>query len=163
MSVTAVYAGSFDPPTVGHEWMIAQAAQLFPKLVVAIGTNPDKKYSNPLDRRLGWLRELCRPFPNAQVTSFENLFLADYAKRIGASIIVRGIRNEADYEFERAMRHVNGDLYPGLVSVFLMPPRELAEVSSSMVKGMIGPAGWQGVVQRYVPACVFRSMVSAHA
>ncbi len=157
---TAVYAGSFDPPTTGHVWMIAQGARMFSQLIVAVARNPEKNYSYPIEQRLGWLREVSSDLPNVRVTSIENEFLARYAARVGAKFIIRGIRNEDDYQYERGMRYVNADLSPGLTTVFLMPPRELCEISSSFVKGMIGPDGWQDVVAKIVPQPVFRDLVA---
>lgn len=162
MTGLAVYAGSFDPPTVGHVWMIQQGARLFERLIVAIGVNPDKRSAFALETRLQWLQEIARPFPNVTVTQFGNLYLAHYAQSVGATAILRGIRNVTDYMYEQTMRHINGDLHPGLTTVFLMPPRELCEISSSAVKGMIGPDGWREVVRRYVPACVFAHLEALH-
>jgi pantetheine-phosphate adenylyltransferase len=158
MPRTAVYAGSFDPPTNGHVWMIERGAALFDRLIVAAAHNPEKQYSYPLDQRLEWLREVASPHANVEVASIENEFLAHYAGRMNASFVIRGIRNEADYQYERGMRYVNSDLNKGLTTVFLMPPRTLCEVSSSFVKGMIGPNGWAEIVERYVPACVFKDL-----
>ena len=158
----AVYAGSFDPITLGHLWVIQQASPLFDKLVVAIGINPEKKSSFSLDERLQFLRQTIGDLPNCTIDSFENKYLVDYATQVGAGYIVRGIRNESDFTYERAMRHVNSDLRPEVLTVFLMPPREIAELSSSMVKGMVGPTGWEGIVQRSVPSCVFHALKSAH-
>tara|TARA_R110000782_G_scaffold101029_5_gene187479 strand:- start:1540 stop:2070 length:531 start_codon:yes stop_codon:yes gene_type:complete len=157
---TAVYAGSFDPPTTGHVWMIEQGARLFSRLIVAVARNPEKSYTYPLEQRLGWLNEVSKGLPNVEITSIENEFLARYAARVGARFIVRGIRNEDDYQYERGMRYVNADLSPGLATVFLMPPRELCEISSSFVKGMIGPEGWEDVVKGIVPRPVFRDLVA---
>jgi pantetheine-phosphate adenylyltransferase len=159
MNETGVYAGSFDPPTCGHVWMIEQGARLFGKLIVAAARNPEKTYTFPLDQRLGWLREIAGTHENVEVVSIENEFLAHFARDRGADFVLRGIRNEADYAYERAMRYVNTDLNPGLKSVFLMPPRELCEISSSFVKGMIGPGGWESVVEGYVPGVVFGDLV----
>lgn len=158
MNETAVYAGSFDPPTNGHVWMIQQGARLFDKLIVAAARNPEKGYTYELDTRLRWLNEICAPYDNVQVASLENEFLAHYASRVDARFIIRGIRNEADYQYERGMRYVNSDLNEGLTTAFLMPPRELCEISSSFVKGMIGPEGWEPVVERYLPPCVFKDL-----
>lgn len=158
---TAVYAGSFDPPTTGHVWMIEQGARLFSRLIVAVARNPEKQYSYPLDQRLGWLRAVSAGLPNVEIASIENEFLARYAARVGARFVVRGIRNEDDYQYERGMRYVNADLSPGLSTVFLIPPRELCEISSSFVKGMIGPDGWEDVVAKIVPAPVFKDLVAA--
>jgi pantetheine-phosphate adenylyltransferase len=153
-----VYAGSFDPLTVGHLWMIEQGVGLFDRLVVAVGVNPDKRYTFTLEERLDMLRELLRQYRNLSVASFSNRYLIDYAKSIGATHILRGVRSETDYEFERTMRNINGDLDSKICSVFLMPPRDIAEVSSSMVKGLVGPKGWQRVVRKYVPDAVFRRL-----
>ncbi|MFG0244744.1 MAG: pantetheine-phosphate adenylyltransferase [Phycisphaerales bacterium JB052] len=158
MSDSAVYAGSFDPPTNGHVWMIEQGARLFDKLIVAVARNPEKGYSYELDQRVGWLDEVCKGLDNVEVTVIENEFLAHYAARANARFVIRGIRNEADYQYERGMRYVNSDLNTNLTTVFLMPPRELCEISSSFVKGMIGPDGWSSVVENYVPACVFKDL-----
>src|SRR6202000_1944144 len=134
-----VYAGSFDPPTIGHLWMIEQGVRLFDRLIVAVGVNPDKKYTFTLDARLEMLRDSTKKFRNVSIASFSNRYLINYAQTVGASHILRGIRTESDYEFERTMRNINGDLDPKICTIFLMPPRGIAEVSSSMVRGLIGP------------------------
>jgi pantetheine-phosphate adenylyltransferase len=157
-----VYAGSFDPLTVGHLWMIEQGVALFDRLIVAVGINPDKRYTFLLEDRLAMLRESLKRFRNLSVTSFANLYLIDYAHAMGATHILRGIRSESDYEYERTMRHINGDLDAGICTVFLMPPRDMAEVSSSMVRGLVGPKGWQRVARKYVPEPVYRHLLKAH-
>ena len=86
--------------------------------------------------------------------------MVDYAREQGAQFILRGIREAADYEFERKMRYVNADLAPHIDTVFLMPPREIAEISSTMVKGLVGPTGWENVVKQYVPDPVFQRLVA---
>jgi len=154
-----LYGGSFDPITVGHLWMIEQGARLFEELVVAIGINPDKKYTFPLKDRLAMLRESTNGFKNLRIETFENKYLVQYASAIGAKFVLRGIRSEADYEYERAMRHINSDLNADVTTLFLMPPREIAEVSSSLVKGLVGPQGWEKVVQKYVPEPVYKRFV----
>jgi len=158
MAPLAVYAGSFDPPTNGHVWMIRRAAELFPDVVVAVARNPEKRYTFPLEQRLGWLLGIVEPHGNIEVANIENAFLAHDARERGATVVLRGIRNEDDYQYERAMRYVNADLNPDLTSVFLIPPRTLCELSSSFVKSMIGPDGWEPVVERYVPEAVFRDL-----
>ena len=150
-----VYAGSFDPLTVGHLWMIEQGVNLFDRLIVAVGINPEKQYTFSLAERLSMIRESLKQYRSVSVTSFSNLYLIDYAQSIGATHILRGIRSESDYEYERTMRNINGDLDPAICSVFLMPPRGIAEVSSSMVRGLVGPKGWEKVVKNYVPKSVY--------
>ena len=156
-----VYAGSFDPLTVGHLWMIEQGVGLFDRLVVAVGINPEKRYTFSLEERLALLRTSLKKFRNVSVATFSNRYLIDYAQSIGASHILRGIRSASDYEFERTMRNINGDLDRSICTVFLMPPRDIAEVSSSMVKGLVGPKGWQKVVRKYVPDPVYRQFLKS--
>jgi pantetheine-phosphate adenylyltransferase len=147
----AVYAGSFDPITNGHLWMIENGSRLFDRLTVAVGVNPEKRYLFPLAERLAMLRAAVAHLPNVTVASFENLFLVNYARDVGAAYILRGIRNEQDYGYERGMRYVNAEFDPAITTAFLIPPREYAEVSSSFVKGLVGPAGWEAVLRKYVP------------
>jgi pantetheine-phosphate adenylyltransferase len=142
--------------------MIEQGVALFDQLVVAVGINPEKRYTFSLEDRLTMLRDSLHGFPNLRVTSFSNLYLIDYAQEVGATHILRGIRSESDYEYERTMRNINGDLDPGICTVFLMPPRDIAEVSSSMIKGLIGPKGWRRVVRKYVPDPVYQHILKAH-
>ena len=157
-----VYAGSFDLLTIGHLWMIEEGARLFERLIVAVGVNPDKKHTFSVEDRLTMLRASCRSFRNVSVASFSNLYVIDYAESVGATHILRGIRSAGDYEFERTMRNINGDLDPRICTVFLMPPRDIAEVSSSMVKGLIGPIGWRRIVRKYVPDPVYRRLLKRH-
>ncbi|MGC4113748.1 MAG: pantetheine-phosphate adenylyltransferase [Myxococcales bacterium] len=160
MEQFAVYAGSFDPPTIGHLWMIRQGAELFDRLQVAVGVNPDKKSMFSVEERLEMLREITGELPNVTVAAFTNQFLIRYAKSIGARFILRGIRGTADFEFERTMRNINADNAPEISTVFLMPSREVADVSSSFVKGLIGPDGWEELVRKYVSPPVFERIRS---
>jgi len=155
---TAVYAGSFDPPTNGHLWMIDRGLELFDRLIVAIGDNPSKRYTFTVGDRLRLLRASVPSCERLSIEHFDNRYLVDYAREMDASFILRGIRSPDDYEYERVMRHINADLAPRITTTFLMPPRDIAEVSSSMVKGLIGPEGWQDTVRRYVPAPVFEAL-----
>lgn len=157
-----VYAGTFDPLTVGHLWMIREGVRLFDHLIVAVGVNPEKKPTFRVEDRLVMLRETCSEFRNLTVVSYSNLYLIDYAQSVQATHILRGIRSAADYEYERPMRNINGDLDAKICTVFLMPPRDIAEVSSSMVKGLIGPAGWRRIVKKYVPEPVYRRLLELH-
>lgn len=156
----AVYAGSFDPITNGHLWMIDQGARLFNEFVVAIGINPDKKSTFSLEDRLAMLKEATKNIPNAEISSFESKYLVNYANSIGAGYILRGIRNQADYEYERTMRHINSDFNNEITTAFLMPPREISEVSSSFVKGLIGPEGWEFAIERYIPRIVYNKLLT---
>ena len=154
----AVYAGSFDPLTNGHLWMVEQGLKLFDHLTVAIGINPDKTYTSGLDERLDILRASLPQSDRLHFDHFENRYLVDYATEIDADYILRGIRSAPDYEYERGMRHMNAELNSGITTIFLMPPRELSELSSSMVKGLVGPEGWEEHVEKLVPTAVFEAM-----
>jgi pantetheine-phosphate adenylyltransferase len=156
----AVYAGSFDPPTNGHLWMIEQGLEMFDHLIVAIGSNPAKNYSFTVEERLELLRKSTTPSERLLVAHFDNRYLVDYAKKMGAKYVLRGIRSPGDYEFERVMRHINADMAPEITTVFLMPPRDIAEVSSNMIKGLTGPTGWEETVRRYVPQPVFQALAA---
>ena len=159
----AVYAGSFDPVTNGHMYMIREGARLFDELIVAIGINPDKRYTFGLDERLDFLTKCTKGIANVRLDSFTNMFLVDYARKAEVGYILRGIRNPNDYEYERGMRYVNSDLNPNIVTAFLIPPREISEVSSSFVKGLVGPKGWEKVVKEYMPAPVYRHFLNHFA
>jgi pantetheine-phosphate adenylyltransferase len=155
----AVYAGSFDPPTNGHVWMIGQGAALFDELVVAVGINPDKRCMFTTEERLQMLREMTKDLKNVKITSFGNQFLMHYAKSIDAQFILRGVRNANDYHYESGIQLVNENIEKGIGTVVLMPPPEIGMISSSMVKGLLGPEGWQKVVKKYVPECVYSELL----
>jgi len=139
--------------------MIRSGSDLFDRLVVAVGTHPEKQGVFTVEERLRLLRASLRGLRNVTVDRFENRFLVDFARSVGARYILRGIRNPADLEYERAMRQINADLAPEIATVFLMPPRELAEVSSSFVRGFAALEGWPKVVRRFLPAPVYREFL----
>ncbi len=159
MDSKAVYAGSFDPLTNGHMWMIEKGAELFDHLVVAVGINPQKDPLFDLEARDSMLEQTLSHIDNIETTSFGDRFLVDFAKQQGAEYILRGLRNESDFEYESSMRHVNSDIAPDIDTLFMIPPRDLGEISSSMVKGLVGPEGWEKQIRRYVPESVARALV----
>ncbi len=154
----ALYAGSFDPTTNGHMWVVDQGARLFDELIVVVGQNPQKKGAWTIEERVSILSECCAHLPNVQVRRFDGRYLVRVAAELGAKYLLRGVRNATDFGYEQTIRNVNGDLEPSVETVFFVTPRELAEVSSSTVRGMVGFEGWQDVVKRYVPAPVFARM-----
>ncbi len=155
---TAVYAGSFDPLTNGHLWMIEKGLEMFDHLYVAIGSNPAKSYTFSVQDRLKMLEDAIPSCDRLTISEFKNLYLVKYASSVDAQYILRGIRSSSDYEYERVMRHINADMAPSITTTFLMPPRDIAELSSSMVKSLIGPEGWEESVKRYVPSAVFTAL-----
>ena len=104
---TAVYAGSFDPPTNGHLWMIERGLEMFDRLIVALGSNPSKNYSFTVEERLELLRVSTDVSDRLEIAHFDNRYLVDYAKKMKAKYILRGIRSPNDYEYERVMRQIN--------------------------------------------------------
>lgn len=153
-----VYAGMFDPLTVGHLWVIEEGVKLFDELIVAVGNNPEK---NPLfskEERVAMLEEATQEKKSVTVKSFDTVFLVDFARDHGAQSILRSIRTESDYEYERALHHINKDMDPDLSIVFVMPPRKISEISSSMVKQLLGFKHWEKVVRNYVPENVLAAL-----
>lgn len=155
----AVYAGSFDPPTVGHEWMIEHGSKLFDELVVAIGINPEKECTFSVEERLEMLKAIAKGFSNVTVAFLGSMYLVHYAKSIGAGCILRGLRSEKDFEDELEMRDANMELDPEIEIVFLIPPQHLRKVSSSFVKALVGYDGWEEAVRRYLPEPVYQRFV----
>ncbi len=155
-----IYAGSYDPPTNGHMWMIEQGTRLFSQFYVAVGQNSQKEYMFSVDERMEMLEEMCEGFRNVRIVHFENKFLVKFAESIGVDYILRGIRNEKDYTYERGMRYVNSNMNQTIQTLFMMSPRNLVEVSSSLVKGLVGSDDWEQVVREYVPDTVYYKMLS---
>ena len=151
-----LYAGSFDPPTNGHLWMIQQGAGLFDELVVVLAVNPDKRSFLALEQRQSLLACMLQKAPsNVRLVTVEQGFLVDFAREVGASFLLRGVRNSVDFEYEKSMARMNARMEPDIRSLFLMPPGDLEEISSSLVRGFIGVPGWQRWVRACVPECVY--------
>ncbi|MCQ2363927.1 MAG: pantetheine-phosphate adenylyltransferase [Akkermansia sp.] len=154
MRHVGIYAGSFDPPTKGHLWMMQRGAELFDELVVVLAVNPEKKGFLTMGQRAELLREMTAELPNVRVECLTEGFLVDWAKEQGATHLLRGVRNAADFDYEKAMAQMNARMAPALQSVFLMPPSELEAVSSSFVRGFVGQKGGECWVESCVPPCV---------
>jgi len=158
----AIYPGSFDPPTEGHLWMISQGSKLFEKLIVAIGTNPSKTpYFNNIER-LRMVTEITSIFPNVTTMLLGNEYLIHFAQAQKANYLLRGIRSIKDYNYESTMRQINGGMNPGITTVFLIPPHSLIDISSSTVKDLVGPNGWEDMVKKFVPENVFDAIIQKH-
>lgn len=146
----AVYAGSFDPPTLGHEDLALRAVRVCSRLIIAVGINSSKKPLFSLEERLAMLREMSRrvhPNPDVvEVASFDGLLVQYCAKR-GASLIIRGLRAVTDFEYELGIAHANLD-QDGTIDTFFLPTKpEFSFVSSSVVKEI---ARHNGKVSHYV-------------
>jgi pantetheine-phosphate adenylyltransferase len=133
MTRIALYPGSFDPPTIGHADLVRRALQLADQVVVAVAVNATKQPLFSDGERLDLLRAALGGEPRVTFASFEGL-VADYAKKIGASVLVRGLRAVGDFEYEFQMALMNRQLLPGLETVFLVPGQGLSYISSSLVR-----------------------------
>ena len=144
MTRTAIYPGSFDPPTRGHEDLIRRSLALADEVIVAVAQNSGKPPCFPLERRLDLLRTVVGDEPRVTLRTFDGL-LAEFAKEVGASVIVRGLRAVSDFEYEFQMALMNRQLHPSLETVFLVPAVHLTYLSSSLVRevarygGEVGP------------------------
>jgi pantetheine-phosphate adenylyltransferase len=146
----AIYAGSFDPPTFGHLDLVDRASKLFPEVIVAIGINRTRTALFTIEERLALMRDICRPYSNVSVESFEGL-LVDYGKRVGARVVVRGLRAGTDFEYELQIAHANADLRPEIDTVFLPTRTNYGFISASLVREI---ASHGGDVSRYAPDTV---------
>jgi pantetheine-phosphate adenylyltransferase len=131
--ITAVYTGSFDPPTLGHLHIIERAGRLFDRLIIGIGVNSEKRPLFPIDQRVELLRELVKPWPQVEVLAFEGLAV-DFVRRQDSAVMVRGIRPLTDTAGEFTMMMANRKLAPDIETVFLMAGEEFAHISSSLLK-----------------------------
>lgn len=149
-----VYAGSFDPVTIGHLDLIERAAALFTELVVAIGVHPTRNPLFSTEERIALLREVTEPFPNVRVASFRGL-LIEFAKEQGARAIVRGLRVATDFEYELQIAHANADIEPSIDTIFLPSRTRHGFVSASLVREI---ASHRGDVSRYAPKVVVEAL-----
>ena len=152
--VVAIYPGSFDPPTNGHLDLVARGSKIFDELVVAILRNAEKDPLFSLADRKRMLEELTADFKNVQVDTFDGLTV-DYAARVGAKAVLRGIRAISDYEYELQMALMNRKLHPELETVFMMPAEQYSYLSSRLVREV---AQLGGSIQDLVPEMVERRL-----
>jgi len=145
-----IYPGSFDPPTKGHLDLIARGSKIFDELIVAILRNTDKAPLFSVAERREMIETLTAEFKNVRVDTFDGL-MVDYAERMGATAVLRGIRAISDYEYELQMALLNRKLKPELETVFMMPAEKYSYVSSRLVREI---AQLGGPVTALVPPVV---------
>ena len=134
--ITAIYPGSFDPPTNGHLDLIARGSKIFAHLVVAILRNPEKAPLFSVSERRLMLETLTRDFKNVSVDTFDGLTVT-YAAERNATAVLRGIRAISDYEYELQMALMNRKLHPDLETVFMMPAEQFSYISSKLVRELV--------------------------
>jgi pantetheine-phosphate adenylyltransferase len=146
---TAVFTGTFDPISLGHVDVIQRGRLLFEHLVVAIGINVNKAALFTVDERVEMVRRVLNPFPNVSVQSFEGLAV-QFVRKIGARVILRGLRTLSDMEYEFGMTLTNHRLNPEVETVFLMAGAEYSHVSSTLVK-QVAYFGGTEELRKFVP------------
>jgi len=139
MKRVAIFPGSFDPFTIGHENIVYRAVDLFDEIVIGVGYNSNKQDFYPVDVRVEWIKYLFSEEPKVSVEKYEGLTV-DFANQCGAGFILRGIRTAADFEYERAIAQVNKAM-TGIESVFLLTTPEHTPVNSSIVRDIIKHKG----------------------
>ena len=132
----AIFPGSFDQITKGHEALVLRGLELFDEIIIAIGTNSTKKYMYSLEQRMDFIKQTFANEPRIKVESYEGL-TTEYCKKSEANFMLRGLRTSADFEFERAIAQINRDLQPELETVFLITSAELSAISSSIIRDII--------------------------
>ena len=146
----AVYAGSFDPITLGHIDLIERASALFSDVVVAIGVHPTRSPLFTADERVKLVESVAKDYPNVTTAKFDGL-LIDFCRKIGARVIVRGLRAATDFEYELQIAHANADLHPEVDTIFLPTRTKHGFLSASLVREI---ASHGGDVSRYAPKAV---------
>ncbi|MDA7558259.1 pantetheine-phosphate adenylyltransferase [Flavobacteriaceae bacterium] len=131
----AIFPGSFDPITLGHYDIIKRGIRLFDEIIVAIGVNTDKKYMFSLKERQQFIKSTFSDEPKVKVLTYSGLTV-DFCKDIGVEFILRGLRNPADFEFEKAIAHTNRNLAP-IETIFLLTSAETSFIASSIVRDVI--------------------------
>ncbi len=155
MTRIAIYPGSFDPPTRGHEDVIQRSLGLFDRLIVAVARNSAKTPLFSVDERLDLLRRTLGSHERLELATFDGL-LAEYAKAQGATLLVRGLRAVADFEYEFQMALMNRQLNPTLETVFLVPSADLTFVTSSIVREVARHGGDLGNLVHPVVAAALK-------
>ena len=136
MAKIALFAGSFDPFTRGHEVVVEMALRLFDEVVIGVGENVAKQSLLSVEARCRLIADIYKNNNRVRVKSYSTL-TGDFAREVGATILVRGVRNTVDFEFERTIEATNRELFPELITVLISTPAEYMHISSSMVRELL--------------------------
>lgn len=140
MNKTAIFPGSFDPITKGHESVIKRALPLFDKIIVAIGENQKKSGFFPIEKRVAWLEAVFSDEPKVEVAIYQGLTV-DFCRKVDARYILRGLRTSADFEFERSIGQINKQMHPPIETIFLLTTPEYTALNSSIVRDIVRHGG----------------------
>jgi pantetheine-phosphate adenylyltransferase len=147
MKRIAIFPGSFDPITKGHEDIVLRAADMFDEIIVAIGINTSKNYRFDLEKRIEMIEKTFVTNSKISVDTY-NALTVDYCKKVNAKYILRGLRNTNDFEYEKSISQLNQKLAPEIDTVFLITSPELASISSSIIREILAH---KGDVSQFVP------------
>ena len=154
MAVAAMYPGTFDPITLGHEDLVRRASGLFDRVVVAIAANPSKEPMFTLEERVELARSSLLDLDNVEVSGYDGLTV-DFARANGLRVIMRGLRAVSDFEYEFQLAGMNRRLAPDVETLFLTPAEQFAYISSTLVREI---AGLGGDVSEFVHPCVVEAL-----
>jgi len=140
MEKVAIFPGSFDPFTIGHESIVKRALSIFDKIIIMIGYNANKKPFFPVEKRIKWINEVFSDDENVRVEVYNGLTV-DFCRKVGAKYILRGLRTSADFEFERAIAQVNRQMSPDIETVFILTIPEHTPVNSTIIRDIIQHGG----------------------
>lgn len=150
---TVIYAGSFDPLTNGHSWVINEALKLFGQVWIIIASNPSKKYYFSIEERKQMIEDEFQG-KNVKVIVLEKEYVAQFAENNNINCLIRGLRNQQDFDFEKTVQSLNQLVVPDIKTIYLLPPAQYSEISSSNVKSMLGFPGWIMAIESLIPAKV---------
>jgi pantetheine-phosphate adenylyltransferase len=136
----AVFPGSFDPFTIGHESIVRRALSLFDKIIIAVGVNSNKPDFFPIEKRMQWIKEVFEYDEKVSIHNYEGLTI-DFCKSVNAKIIIRGIRTSADFEYERSIAQVNKAMDSDIETVFILTAPEYSAITSTLVRDIIRHGG----------------------
>ena len=136
MAKKAIFPGSFDPFTLGHKFVVDQALHVFDKLIIAVGINSEKRGLLTIDNRVKLIRDIYADDPRIEVKTFDGL-TADFCRKEGVQIILRGLRNSVDFEYERNIAQVNQTLYSKLQTILIFTPAKYVAISSSVIRELV--------------------------
>jgi pantetheine-phosphate adenylyltransferase len=150
----AVFPGSFDPITIGHVNIVRRAVPLFDKIIIALGNNTSKKYYFTLEQRQKWIREIFKDLAQVEVTAYQGLTVS-FVNKVKAQYILRGIRNAADFDYEKTIAQLNKSMDPDLETICIISDPEMTHISSTIVREIMINGG---DVSKFVPSEVRLSL-----
>lgn len=157
-----VFAGTFDPITNGHLWVMKEALEIAENLTVFVAENNSKKTMFNAEERKKMIEDSCIEYgidARVSVSIVKNEYVAKKSLEVGATHLIRGMRSSVDFDYEELIQKTNVEVLGGAKTIFVMPPRDLESVSSSFVKSLIGPVGWHWNIKKFVPKAVYQKVL----